>query len=272
MENIDRHEWPELSGETREIWDQIAGFWDERFGEGNAFHRTLVAPSVERLLGLQAGERVLDVACGNGAFARRLAGLGARVTACDFSQAFLDRAREISEAAGLPIEYAWADAADPEQLLAFGEGGFDAVVCNMAIMDMPAIDPLFAASVRLLRPGGRMVFSLLHPCFNSVYTSKVIEEQDRDGNLAVEYSLRQSGYLRPEARRGLGMVGQPAPQIYFHRPLSVILQSAFQAGFVMDGCEEPAFPAGVEAARPTGWEAFTEFPPVFAARLRPRGG
>ncbi len=270
MDNPERHEWPELSGETREVWDQIAGFWDERFGEGNAFHRTLVAPPVERLLALKPGERILDVACGNGAFARRMAGLGAQVTACDFSRVFLERAREISEAAGLPITYAWADAADQEQLLAFGERGFDAVVCNMAIMDMPAIEPLVNASVRLLAPGGRMVFSVLHPCFNSIYTSKVIEEEDRDGKLIIEYSVKQSGYLRPEAHRGLGMIGQPAPQIYFHRPLSVILQAAFQAGFVMDGCEEPAFPPGTETARPTSWEAFSEFPPVFAARLRPR--
>ena len=76
MEKNDRHEWPELSGETRETWEQIAGFWDEHFGEGNAFHRALVAPAVERLLALQPGEHVLDAACGNGAFARRMASLG----------------------------------------------------------------------------------------------------------------------------------------------------------------------------------------------------
>jgi cyclopropane fatty-acyl-phospholipid synthase-like methyltransferase len=43
---------------------------------------------VERLLALQPGERVLDVACGNGVMARRLALLGGRVTAVDFSPAW----------------------------------------------------------------------------------------------------------------------------------------------------------------------------------------
>jgi 2-polyprenyl-3-methyl-5-hydroxy-6-metoxy-1,4-benzoquinol methylase len=261
-------EWPELSGETRAAWDQIAGFWDEAFGEGNAFHNALVGPTVERLLELTPGETVLDVACGNGAFARRLAALGAQVVACDFSEAFLERARATTAAGGLPVEYRVVDATDPAALAALGEGRFDAAVCNMALMDMPAVEPLFEGLARLLRPGGRFVFSLLHPCFNSIYMTKLLEEEDRDGELTVTGALKQTGYIRPATRRGIGIRGQPVPQIYFHRPLSVYLRTAFQAGFVMEACEEPVFPEGVESPHPFSWQAFREFPPVFAARLR----
>ena len=54
-----------------------AAFWDERMGEGNDWHRLLIAPAQERLLALQRDELVLDVACGNGQFARHMARLGA---------------------------------------------------------------------------------------------------------------------------------------------------------------------------------------------------
>jgi hypothetical protein len=47
------------------------------------FHRRLVGSAVARLLALQPGERVLDMACGNGVMARRLALLGGRVTAVE---------------------------------------------------------------------------------------------------------------------------------------------------------------------------------------------
>ena len=70
-----------LTRETQQIWDGKAAFWDEQMGEGNAFHRVLVGPSVERLLAPQAGELILDIACGNGQFARRLAALGTSVVA-----------------------------------------------------------------------------------------------------------------------------------------------------------------------------------------------
>ena len=82
-----------LVDETRRIWDTNAAFWDGRFGEGNAFHKTLVEPTVDRLLALQPGEAVLEIGCGNGAYARHMAEQGARVLATDFSAIFLERAR-----------------------------------------------------------------------------------------------------------------------------------------------------------------------------------
>src|SRR5512136_2653255 len=109
----------DLNRETQQIWDANARFWDARFGEGNAFQRLLISPATERLLALRPGELVLDAACGNGAFSRRMAELGARVVAFDFSEQFLERARartaERADLAGR-IEYHHIDATDEAQL------------------------------------------------------------------------------------------------------------------------------------------------------------
>ncbi|MBA3531803.1 MAG: hypothetical protein H0T73_07790, partial [Ardenticatenales bacterium] len=59
--------------EVRAIWEQNAGYWDDYMGEGNDYHLVLIVPTTERLLAIQPGERVLEIACGNGSFARRLA-------------------------------------------------------------------------------------------------------------------------------------------------------------------------------------------------------
>src|SRR5215210_5738517 len=84
-----------LNADLRARWDQTASFWDERMGaSGNDSHLQLVRPVVEGLLGGVERQRVLDVACGNGLFARRLVELGAEVVATDVSAAMLERARQ----------------------------------------------------------------------------------------------------------------------------------------------------------------------------------
>jgi 2-polyprenyl-3-methyl-5-hydroxy-6-metoxy-1,4-benzoquinol methylase len=262
--------WFELSNEGQAIWNQNAPFWDEYMGEGNAFQRLLIGPATERLLQLQEDELVLDVACGNGNFARRMAELGGRVLAFDFSQAFIERARLRTRDTRFSgrIEYQVVDATDREALLALGKERFDAAVCSMALMDMAAIEPLLNGLRELLKPGGRFVFSVMHPCFNSGGISKVIEEEDREGQIVTTYAIKVSGYASPAATKGLGIVGQPLPQYYFHRPLSMLLTHCFNAGFVLDGLEEPAFHGEVAPSRTFSWVNYTDIPPVLVARLR----
>src|SRR5690349_17557312 len=105
------YEWnhPELTAATQAIWEANASWWDQQVGEGNAFQKELVGPATERLLEGRPGQHVLDLACGNGVFSRRLAALGCRLLACDFCPTFLERARaRTAEHAG-QVEYRLAN-------------------------------------------------------------------------------------------------------------------------------------------------------------------
>jgi len=255
-----------LIHETRALWDSKAVFWDEQFGEGNAFQRELIGPSTERLLAVQPGEAVLDIACGNGAFSRRLAQLGAFVTASDFSTVFIERAQARTmahpEYAGR-ITYQVLDATSEAQLLDLGTRQYDAAVASMALMDMPAIAPLVGALAQLLKPGGRFVFSVQHPCFNSNAVS-MIAEQDQV-TPAVVTTVKVNGYLAVPAGKGGGMPGEPNPHYYFHRPLHALFGTFFHAGFALDGIEEPAFKGDGELL---SWRSMSQIPPVLVARMR----
>jgi 2-polyprenyl-3-methyl-5-hydroxy-6-metoxy-1,4-benzoquinol methylase len=119
--------------ETRQAWNQNAAFWDERMGEGNDFVEVLIWPPTERLLDLRPGQRVLDIACGNGLTSRRLAAMGAEVVAADFAEGMIAHARNrtlAGESAGR-ITYHVLDATDEVALLALGERQFDAALCWM---------------------------------------------------------------------------------------------------------------------------------------------
>jgi ubiquinone/menaquinone biosynthesis C-methylase UbiE len=258
-----------------EAWEKKAAFWDKMMGEGNAFQRVLIGPATERLLKVLPGETVLDVACGNGVFSRRLAKLGAKVVAIDFSKKFIElaRARTAEAGYGNSVEYLVIDATDEEQMLALREERFDAAVCNMALMDMPAIDPLMRALRRLLKPKGRFVFSVQHPAFNSNAIRLALEVEDREGTLVETYSVKVTGYLHVPPGKGAGMPGEPVAHPYFHRPLSELFGACFRAGFAVDGMEEPSFARAEDGSRSTAsslsWEDFVGIPPVLVARARP---
>ena len=162
-------------------------------------------------------------------------------------------------------------------MLALGEGEFDAAVCTMALMDIASIEPIAKTVKRLLKADGRFVFSVMHPCFNSTDGfTQVFEREQRDGEIIARLSVKMTEYIRPHTYKGLAMVGQPVPQNYFHRPLSVLLGVFFNAGFVVDAIEEPVFAedGNLTEGSPSwarnrfGWLIYKDIPPVLSVRLK----
>lgn len=254
------------NNEIRDVWNKNAAFWDERMGEGNEFVEVLVWPATERLLDLRPGERVLDIACGSGLSSRRLAAKGAEVVAFDFAEKMIARARLHAER----IQYSVLDATDEAALLALGERRFDAALCHMALFDMAEVSPLMRALARLLRPGGRFVFSVLHPCFNSSQQALVAEMEETEGGIVRRHAVKVFGYLQSTVRRGWALHDQPNPHPFYHRPLQELFGAGFAAGLLLDGLEESSFPANHPPRRdPLSWGAnLCEIPPVLVGRMR----
>jgi SAM-dependent methyltransferase len=262
-------DFPEYDGKTVPIWDNNAEWWDDKIGDGNEFQDCLIEPATERLLQLKPGEIVLDIACGAGRFARRMTASGAVVTAIDHSEKFLNRARKRSGDKKLKIHYLKVDVTEPESLLTLGEGRFDAAVCTMALMDMSSITPLISTLPRLLKPYGRFVFSIIHPVFNSGTIRKVAESSEIDGKFTTISGITVTDYSEPFAYKGSGIIGQPEPQYYFHRSISLLFNTCFRYGFVLDGMEEPVFPEGYQGTSdsPLSYNHMPYIPPVLVARM-----
>ena len=259
----------QLNDEGRAIWDAKARFWDGLHGDrGNLFHRRLIEPSVLQLLDLSAGERVLDIGCGNGALARCMAGLGAEVEAIDFSPSMVELAKQRGSD-DLAINYRVVDATDESALFQLGERSYDAITCTMALMDMPSITPLFRAASQLLKKRGCLVFATMHPAFNSNNPVFLHEKEDRAGTVLERYAVKLFAYLDMSPVKGAGAPGEPMPHSYYHRPLSELLGAAFEAGFVLDALLEPAF-TQEDAAQAVGltWAKLPQIPPVLTGRLR----
>ena len=113
------------------------------------------------------------------------------------AKTFITQARKRTKDQADKITYRVIDATDRTQLLGLGEDHFDAVVCNQAFMDMATLLPLFAALSSILKLQGRFVFTLAHPCFQSPGAIKMVEEEDRDGEIVVRRSIKTSTYITP---------------------------------------------------------------------------
>ena len=111
------------------------------------------------------GMEVCDLACGAGHLSRRMAELGANITAIDLSTKLLEHARR--DASGSTIRFVHDDA---QKLTSLSDGSFDLVVCNMALMDIEDLQQLYASVSRVLKPHGRFIFSVMHPCFSGPFS------------------------------------------------------------------------------------------------------
>jgi ubiquinone/menaquinone biosynthesis C-methylase UbiE len=249
----------EINQRVRDVWNANAQWWDNQVGNIDIAHEYVVNPAMETLLAIQPGERVLEIASGNGTFARSLAQSGASVLACDFSEELLKRAKARTIDTLGSIEYKLLDATDPDQLASLGERCFHAAVVSMALMDMANIEPLIQAFSQVLIPEGRFVFSVTHPCFNSLGTQT--QWLGTEGVLVKDYIQPAIGYENAKP-------GQPIPHPFFHRPLWHLFGICFQAGFVLDGLLEPVPPEWLQNDQPEKWKRYSRIPHVMVTRWR----
>jgi len=263
-ENLDA-----LNKETHEAWEENAETWDNRMGdEGNDFFNTLCWPALASFLNLKPNSHILDIACGNGLTTRRLAELGAQVTAFDFSANLIEKAKARLANHTSHISLHVIDATNESQLLSLGQHKFESALSNMALFDMANTEILFQTLPKLLKSKGTFVFSITHPAFNNASSMHVAEEID-DGEIKTIYSIKVSRYMTPAHQHGLALRNQPRPQVYFDRPLQYYMNLGFKNGFVLDGFEERAFPPETPQNFPLGWGGkFSELPPVIVARMR----
>ncbi|GAA1609824.1 hypothetical protein GCM10009789_75240 [Kribbella sancticallisti] len=132
-------------------------------------------PTFDEMVGDVRGQRVAAIACGQGRDARRLADLGASVVGVDASPSLLAHARTLEQESPRGIEYRHGSAHD---LHGLADDSFDGVVCHMALMDIPELEPTIRSIARVLVPGGWFVASIVHPCYKAPAHGELVDHTD----------------------------------------------------------------------------------------------
>ena len=186
------------------------------------------------VLGPVRGRSVLDVACGHGRYTREILRLGGSpVVGLDMSPELIRRARALEDHEPLGARYVCADLATADEL---STGAFDRVVCGFGLSDVDNLGGAIATVARVLAPGGRFVFSILHPCFpGSAGVSG-------SWPLGGRYYDEQLWFAEGAASTLRNQVGAN------HRTVSTYLNTLIDHGLVVDRVVEPE-PTGDWALR-----------------------
>ncbi len=223
-------------------WEGNAEFWVRIIRERRDRYRTeLTDEAALTAIGACGGLDVLDAGCGEGYMTRLLAERGARrVTGADKSPALIAAARAAS--AGLPAaHFTEADVAD----LPFGSESFDLALVNHLLNDLPDIVGPVSELVRVLRPGGRLVILMLHPCF---YGHRA-ERQE------IRRPLPVADYFAPrviEQRFEVDGIVSPDPTVTWVRPLETYTKAITGSGLRITSLAEP-HPSDAQLAESRWW-------------------
>lgn len=252
-----------MSDDPAACWEANAPVWTRLVREGHDVYRdALNTPAFLEMLPDVAGLAGLDIGCGEGANTRALARLGARMTGIDVAPSFVAAAREVEREAPVGVTYDVADAAR----LPFRDDAFDFATAFMSLMDMADAPGAVREAARVLKPGGFLQFSILHPCFVPPTRRSV---RDAEGHVrAVEvadYFREADGSveewcfstLSAEERRRT----QPFRVPRFHRTLSSWVGLIVGSGLTIEAFGEPSADAALAAAHPK--LADTRVAPIF---------
>ncbi len=210
-------------------WGAVAEWYDDYMEVAeDSYQKQVILPNLTRVLAIRPGEKVLDVACGQGFFTREWRALGAKVAGADISPELIAKARERAP------EIVWH--ATPAHNLSFaGDGEYDAMTIVLAIQNIENIAEVFAEVRRVLSPKGRFVLVMNHPAFRVPKRSS----WGFDEEAKVQYR-RVDGYLSSEKVRiemHPGRKNSPAT-ISYQRSLQDIVKALAKSGFAVTKLEE----------------------------------
>ena len=244
-------------------WDRNAEVWADQVRKNfDIFRVYWNNPAFLEFAGDLSGKTVLDAGCGEGLNTRIFARRGARMMGVDLSAKMIEFARQEELREPLGIRYEQASFSD---LAIFRAESFDAVISTMALMDGPDFPGAMREVARVLRPGGTLAYSILHPCFATKGMGWIKDDSGR----AVKFTV--ADYFNDEAWIERWKFGHApnASQVEefgvprFDRKLADYINPTVAAGLRLEQICEPRAPESACALYPEAFVKFRDHIPLF---------
>lgn len=210
-------------------WNAMGDEWFELAQTGES-RNCFIMPNMLKFMGDVRGKKVLDLGCGEGGYSRELAKRGAQLVSVDCSKKAIEYASNLAKEENLSIEHYIRNSND---LFDIKSEQFDVVLCSMMLMDCEDFEGTLREVVRVLKPGGKLYASVLHPCFDGNHDTGI----GRQG-VGIDRQVVVMNYFEPkewEAPLYKGTI----PVIWRHRTLEDYVKTFLKVGLTIVDMNEP---------------------------------
>lgn len=211
-------------------WDNVAHWYDTYLKGEDTYQEKVILPNLLRMLAPKAGERVLDIACGQGYFAHYIASAGATIIGIDQSIQLIEKAKA---QAGKFESYIVADA---QKLDSLDIKSVDAAFTVLALENIKDVDAVCRGAAKVLKNHGRMVLVMLHPAF------RIPKHTDWGYDSKTQIQYRRADKYLSEVSISIDLnpfkTGKKEVTTTFHRSLQWYMKALKKHSFVVTNIEE----------------------------------
>jgi ubiquinone/menaquinone biosynthesis C-methylase UbiE len=217
---------------TKTSWGKVAGWYDDLLENNDStYQKDVILPSLLRAMSLKGGEKVLDVACGQGFFVREYIKTGAQVSGSDISDELIGIAKEKSSK---EIKF----FVNPADKLPFENSSFDKMSIVLALQNIENSNGVFSEANRVLKEKGHLYLVMNHPCFRIPKKS----DWGFDDKKGIQYR-RIDAYLsdimtKIEMNPGEKDTNKKEYTVSFHKSLQSYFKLFQKNNFAVIGLEE----------------------------------
>jgi len=214
-------------------WGKVAGWYDEMLeNKDGTYQKEVILPNLLRIFNPQKGEKVIDIACGQGFFSRALNEVGVQVTGVDIAKELIAMAKMHSPQS---ISYFVSPA---DKLEGIVDNSFDKAIIILALQNIENLQGAIHEVSRVLKPEGKFFVILNHPAF------RIPKGSSWNWDEATRRQYRRIDTYMSDSRERIEMnpsamkEGDKRFTISFHRPLQVYFKALKKAGFLVNRLEE----------------------------------
>lgn len=210
-------------------WDKSADWYQGVTEEAGSYQKEVILPNLLRIINPKPGQKIIDIGCGTGFFARALAEKGAVLTGLDNSADMIKTATTFKTPAAITYLVGSAD-----NLKLLKNATYDAALIVLALQNMEHLAKVFNEAARVLKPGGTIYLVLNHPTFRIPKASSWEWTPDQSTQFR-----RVDKYLSESKQKIVMHPGESsAYTLSFHRPLQTYIKLLGKAGFGVINLEE----------------------------------
>ena len=248
--------------DTKTTWDACGAAFDRFTSTEDSYSENVERPVIETLLGDLSNVRALDLGCGSGTYATRLAARGAQVVGVDLSATMLDLARDRARTSAVALELLIADISRP---LPFSSAQFDLVFTATALHYVEDLGSAMREIARVMRPQARLIASVLHPMSTARFPVHLSNDAGVDGwEARARWPSRYFGAARRSIETpwlGFGHVSRAGHRLdCFHHTVSDYFAALQSAGLHLTQLCEPCPPAAFAAKNAERYEEAVSLP------------